>query len=69
MVDTTTRSWVMLVDMTTKAEEKIALVTGANKGRGPRTPEQGAAVVIRLAQLDSDGPTGLLFEDETQLMW
>jgi NAD(P)-dependent dehydrogenase (short-subunit alcohol dehydrogenase family) len=37
--------------------------------RGPRTPEQGAAVAIRLAQLDSDGPTGLVFEDDTQLMW
>jgi NAD(P)-dependent dehydrogenase (short-subunit alcohol dehydrogenase family) len=37
--------------------------------RGPRTPEQGAVVAIRLAQLASDGPTGLVFEDETQLMW
>jgi hypothetical protein len=36
---------------------------------GPRTPEQGAAVAIRLAQLDDDGPTGFVFEDETQLMW
>jgi hypothetical protein len=28
-----------------------------------------AAVAIRLAQLDSDGPTGLVFEDDMQLMW
>jgi NAD(P)-dependent dehydrogenase (short-subunit alcohol dehydrogenase family) len=45
------------------------VATDFNGFRGPRTPEQGAAVAIRLAQLDSDGPTGLVFEDETQLMW
>lgn len=28
---------------------------------------QGAAVVIRLAQLDRDGSTGLVFEDDMQL--
>jgi len=45
------------------------VATDFNGFRGPRTPEQGAAVAIRLAQLDSDGPTGLVFEDDTQLMW
>jgi NAD(P)-dependent dehydrogenase (short-subunit alcohol dehydrogenase family) len=45
------------------------VATDFNAFRGSRTPEQGAAVVIRLAQLDSDGPTGLVFEDDTQLMW
>jgi hypothetical protein len=39
------------------------------RGRCSRTPEQGAVVTIRLAQLDNDGPTGLVFEDEMQLMW
>jgi len=45
------------------------VATDLNAFRGPRTPEQGAAVAIRLAQLDGDGPTGLVFEDETQLKW
>jgi hypothetical protein len=26
-------------------------------------------VVIHLAQLNSDGPTGLVFEDDMQLKW
>jgi NAD(P)-dependent dehydrogenase (short-subunit alcohol dehydrogenase family) len=45
------------------------VATDFNGFRGPRTPEQGAAVAIRLAQLDNHGPTGLVFEDEMQLMW
>ena len=45
------------------------VATDFNAFRGSRTPEQGAAVVIRLAQLDNDGPTGLVFEDDVQLMW
>jgi NAD(P)-dependent dehydrogenase (short-subunit alcohol dehydrogenase family) len=45
------------------------VATDFNGFRGSRTPEQGAAVALRLAQLDSDGPTGLVFEDDAQLMW
>jgi len=45
------------------------VATDFNGFRGSRTPEQGAAVAIRLAQLDSDGPTGLVFEDDMQLTW
>jgi NAD(P)-dependent dehydrogenase (short-subunit alcohol dehydrogenase family) len=45
------------------------VATDFNGFRGSRTPEQGAAVAIRLAQLDNDGPTGLVFEDDTQLRW
>lgn len=45
------------------------VATDFNGFRGSRTPEQGAAVAIRLAQLDKDGPTGLVFEDDTQLKW
>jgi hypothetical protein len=43
--------------------------TDFNGFRGIRTPAQGAAVAIRLAQLDSDGPTGLVFEVDMQLKW
>jgi NAD(P)-dependent dehydrogenase (short-subunit alcohol dehydrogenase family) len=45
------------------------VATDFNGFRGPRTPEQGALVAIRLAQLESDGPTGLVFEDDVQLAW
>ena len=37
--------------------------------RGTRTPEEGAAVVIKYATLDDDGPTGGYFEDSGQLSW
>ena len=39
------------------------VATDFNGFRGTRTPEQGAEVAIRLAQLSSDGPTGVVFED------
>ncbi len=45
------------------------VATDFNGFRGTRTPEQGASVAIRLAKLESDGPTGLVFEDDTQLAW
>jgi NAD(P)-dependent dehydrogenase (short-subunit alcohol dehydrogenase family) len=37
--------------------------TDLNGFRGVRTPEQGAAIAIRLATLPDDGPTGGFFED------
>ncbi|MFT4112634.1 SDR family oxidoreductase [Silvibacterium sp.] len=45
------------------------VATDFNGFRGTRTPEQGAEVAIRLAELDSDGPSGLVFEDDRQLAW
>jgi NAD(P)-dependent dehydrogenase (short-subunit alcohol dehydrogenase family) len=45
------------------------VATDFNGFRGTRTPEEGAAVAIRLAKLGSEGPSGLVFEDETQLAW
>ena len=45
------------------------VATDFNGFRGTRTPEHGAEVAIRLAQLDGDGPTGAVFEDEHQLAW
>ena len=36
---------------------------------GPRTPEQGAAIAIRLATLPDDGPTGSFFEDDGVIPW
>jgi NAD(P)-dependent dehydrogenase (short-subunit alcohol dehydrogenase family) len=37
--------------------------TDLNGFRGVRTPEQGAAIAIRLATLPGDGPTGGFFDD------
>ncbi|MFZ6647789.1 SDR family NAD(P)-dependent oxidoreductase [Undibacterium sp. TJN25] len=45
------------------------VATDFNNFRGTRTPEQGAAVAVRLAQLGADGPSGLVFEDDVQLAW
>src|SRR6202042_3541157 len=45
------------------------VATDFNGFRGTHAPEEGAAVAIRLAQLGSEGPSGLVFEDETQLTW
>jgi len=35
----------------------------------PRTPEQGAAVAIRLATLPDDGPRGGFFDDDGVVPW
>lgn len=45
------------------------VATDFNDFRGTRTPDEGAAVVVRLATLPADGPTGAVFEDDTQLAW
>ena len=45
------------------------VATDFNAFTAKRTVEQGAAVAIRLAQLDSNGPTGLVFEDDHPLAW
>ncbi|MGI5153642.1 SDR family oxidoreductase [Microbispora sp. CA-102843] len=43
--------------------------TDLNGFRGVRTPEQGAAVAIRLATLPDDGPTGGFFDDAGVVPW
>ena len=45
------------------------VATEFNGFRGTRTPEEGAAVAVRLATLPADGPTGAVYEDETRLAW
>jgi NAD(P)-dependent dehydrogenase (short-subunit alcohol dehydrogenase family) len=45
------------------------VATDLNGFRGHRTPEQGAAVAIRLATLPDDGPTGGFFEDAGVVPW
>lgn len=43
--------------------------TDLNGNTGYRTAEQGAAIAVRLATLDADGPTGAYLEDEGVLPW
>jgi NAD(P)-dependent dehydrogenase (short-subunit alcohol dehydrogenase family) len=43
--------------------------TDLNGFRGFRTPEQGAAIAIRLATLPDDGPTGGFFDDAGTVPW
>ena len=43
--------------------------TDLNGFRGVRTPEQGAAIAIRLATLPDDGPTGEFFNDAGTVPW
>ncbi|NUT98761.1 MAG: SDR family oxidoreductase [Saccharothrix sp.] len=43
--------------------------TDLNGFRGTRTPQQGAAIAIRLATLPDDGPTGGFFDDAGTVPW
>ncbi|WP_139983909.1 SDR family oxidoreductase [Nocardioides litoris] len=45
------------------------VATDLNGHRGHRTPEQGAAVFLRLATLPDDGPTGTYVEDAGEIPW
>ena len=45
------------------------VATDLNGFRGVRTPQQGAAIAIRLATLPDDGPTGGFFEDAGTIPW
>ena len=45
------------------------VATDLNGFRGVRTPEQGAAIAIKLATLPDDGPTGGYFEDAGRIPW
>ena len=45
------------------------VATDLNGFRGHRTPEQGAAIALRLATLPDDGPTGGYFEDAGVIPW
>jgi NAD(P)-dependent dehydrogenase (short-subunit alcohol dehydrogenase family) len=45
------------------------VATDLNGFRGVRTPQQGAAIAIRLATLPDDGPTGGYFDDAGVVPW
>jgi NAD(P)-dependent dehydrogenase (short-subunit alcohol dehydrogenase family) len=45
------------------------VATDLNGFSGVRTPEQGAAIAIKLATLPDDGPTGKFFDDAGVVPW
>jgi NAD(P)-dependent dehydrogenase (short-subunit alcohol dehydrogenase family) len=45
------------------------VATDINNNSGPRTVEQGAAIVIKMATLADDGPTGTYVNDEGSIPW
>ncbi|MEU6854690.1 SDR family oxidoreductase [Actinacidiphila alni] len=45
------------------------VATDLNGFRGTRTPQQGAAIAVRLADLPDDGPTGAFFDDAGPVPW
>ncbi|WP_020139796.1 SDR family oxidoreductase [Streptomyces sp. 351MFTsu5.1] len=45
------------------------VATDLNGFSGTRTPEQGAAIAVRLATLPDDGPTGQMFDDGGVVPW
>lgn len=45
------------------------VATDLNGFRGPRTVEQGAKIIVRLATLPEDGPTGGCFDDDGVVEW
>jgi NAD(P)-dependent dehydrogenase (short-subunit alcohol dehydrogenase family) len=45
------------------------VATDINNHSGPRTVEQGAAMIVHLATLDADGPTGGFFDDNGTISW
>jgi NAD(P)-dependent dehydrogenase (short-subunit alcohol dehydrogenase family) len=45
------------------------VATDLNQHRGPRTVQQGAQIVVRLATLPDDGPTAGFFDDAGPVPW
>ena len=45
------------------------VATDFNQGRGARTVEQGAEIIVRLATLPDDGPTAGFFDEAGRVAW
>jgi NAD(P)-dependent dehydrogenase (short-subunit alcohol dehydrogenase family) len=45
------------------------VATDLNQHQGPRTVEQGASIIVRLATLADDAPTGGFFDDAGEVAW
>jgi len=56
-------------DMRINAVEPGFTATDLNRGAGRQTVEQGAEIIVRMAQIGPDGPTGGYFDAEGPLPW
>jgi len=45
------------------------VATDINNNEGPRSVEQGAAIVVKMATIGDDGPSGGFFNDEGTIPW
>ena len=43
--------------------------TDLNRHQGRRTVQQAAEIIVRLAKLEADGPTGGFFDDNGRVPW
>jgi NAD(P)-dependent dehydrogenase (short-subunit alcohol dehydrogenase family) len=55
--------------MRINAVEPGYTATDLNGNTGIQTVEQGAEIIVRMAQVDTDGPTGSFFDAEGSLPW
>ncbi|MGW4213972.1 SDR family NAD(P)-dependent oxidoreductase [Lentzea sp. NPDC004789] len=56
-------------DMRINAVEPGFTATDLNRGAGRQTVEQGAEIIVRMAQIGPDGPTGGYFDANGPLPW
>ncbi|MET8762838.1 SDR family NAD(P)-dependent oxidoreductase [Lentzea sp. NPDC004782] len=56
-------------NMRINAVEPGFTATDLNRGAGRQTVEQGAEIIVRMAQIGPDGPTGGYFDAEGPLPW
>jgi NAD(P)-dependent dehydrogenase (short-subunit alcohol dehydrogenase family) len=55
--------------MRINAVEPGVTATDLNRGSGRQTVEQGAEIIVRMAQIGPDGPTGGYFDADGPLPW
>jgi NAD(P)-dependent dehydrogenase (short-subunit alcohol dehydrogenase family) len=55
--------------MRINAVEPGYTATDLNGNTGIQTVEEGAEIIVRMAQVDPDGPTGSFFDAEGSLPW
>jgi NAD(P)-dependent dehydrogenase (short-subunit alcohol dehydrogenase family) len=55
--------------MRINAVEPGFTATDLNRGAGRQTVEQGAEIIVRMAQIGPDGPTGGYFDANGPLPW
>lgn len=56
-------------DMRINAVEPGFTSTDLNNHTGPQTVQQGAEIIVRMAQVETDGPTGGFFDATGPLRW